>query len=72
MVFREHDNKLFHKLRPAYRTADEGYVQATRASRETFENLIRTEMQRTTAEEAQEPDNDTDTPPRLEAGGGRV
>jgi glutathione-regulated potassium-efflux system ancillary protein KefC/glutathione-regulated potassium-efflux system protein KefB len=71
VVFREHDNKLFHRLRPAY-GQDERYVQATRASRETFENLIRTEMQRITAEEAEEADNDAAAPPRLEAGGGRV
>ena len=72
VIFREHDAKLFKKLRPAYNLEDEGYIQAARASRETFENLIRNEMARAEAEEAEEADNDAAAPKRLEAGGSRV
>ncbi|MGA0605626.1 monovalent cation:proton antiporter-2 (CPA2) family protein [Phenylobacterium sp. VNQ135] len=45
VLFREHDDRLFQKLRPVH-TEDERYVMASRASRETFEKLLQTEMQR--------------------------
>ena len=45
LIFREHDADLFNRLRPVY-SQGEGYIQATRASRETFEQLVRAEMQR--------------------------
>ena len=68
-MFREHDRKLFDKLRPAY-GEDERYVNATRASRETFERLIRVEMDRLAAEdEAGDEAGEVETPRRLEARG---
>jgi voltage-gated potassium channel Kch len=70
VVFREHDAKMFKKLRPRFQ--DDNFIQAARASRETFETLMRNEMARVAQEEAEEADNDATDPPRLEAGGGRV
>jgi glutathione-regulated potassium-efflux system ancillary protein KefC/glutathione-regulated potassium-efflux system protein KefB len=57
VIFREHDAELFRKLQPAY-GQQERYIEATRASRETFERLIQAEMERLGAEEAEEADND--------------
>jgi glutathione-regulated potassium-efflux system ancillary protein KefC/glutathione-regulated potassium-efflux system protein KefB len=61
VVFREHDNRLFHELRPAY-GVDEQYVSAVRASRETMQRLLQTEMERLT----QEDDDENDQQRRLE------
>ena len=61
LIFREHDTALFKRLRPIY-SQGEGYIQATRASRETFEQLVRAEMQRAEAE-------DDDTPIPAQVGG---
>ena len=61
LIFREHDTALFKRLRPIY-SQGEGYIQATRASRETFEQLVRAEMQRAEAE-------DDDTPVPAQVGG---
>lgn len=61
VLFRDHDQALFDKLRPSYQDA-ERYVMASRASREIFEKLIKLEMDRIEAE-----DDDEDSPQRLEA-----
>jgi glutathione-regulated potassium-efflux system ancillary protein KefC/glutathione-regulated potassium-efflux system protein KefB len=53
VLFREHDQALFDQLRPTYGEA-ERYVAATRASRETFEKLIRAEMQKLDEEDEAE------------------
>lgn len=53
VVFREHDTELFNRLRPL-NGLDEGYIEATRASRATFENLLKAEMQRMDDEDAAE------------------
>ncbi len=53
VIFREHDGELFRRLQPVA-MEDEGYVQASRASRETFERLVRAEMARISDEEAEE------------------
>ncbi|MBL8770477.1 MAG: cation:proton antiporter [Phenylobacterium sp.] len=50
VIFREHDEALFRRLQPTYAEEDR-YIEATRASRETFERLIQTEMARLEAEE---------------------
>ncbi|HEY8615766.1 monovalent cation:proton antiporter-2 (CPA2) family protein [Phenylobacterium sp.] len=78
VLFREHDDTLFRKLQPAA-VDDDGYVMASRASRETMERLLRAEMERVAREEAEEADNDVEggggageTPRRVEAGGRRV
>jgi glutathione-regulated potassium-efflux system ancillary protein KefC/glutathione-regulated potassium-efflux system protein KefB len=72
VLFREHDQKLFEKLRPTY-GEEERYVNASRASRETFERLIRAEMDRLAAEDDGEEDGATvETPRRVEARGERV
>jgi monovalent cation:proton antiporter-2 (CPA2) family protein len=63
VIFREHDNRLFEKLRPAYGVAEQ-YVSAVRASRETMERLLRTEMDRM-AEDDDDANHD-DQQPRLE------
>jgi voltage-gated potassium channel Kch len=73
VLFREHDQALFDQLRPTYGEADR-YVAATRASRETFEKLIRAEMRKLDEEdEAEEAEaliaGDSE---RVEAGGQRV
>jgi monovalent cation:proton antiporter-2 (CPA2) family protein len=68
VIFREHDDVLFRRLMPTYGDEEERYIEATRASRETFEQLIQTEMARLEAEEAEAADNDEgDDPRRLEA-----
>ena len=56
-LFREHDHKLFMKLAPVS-GEEERYIMATRDSRATMENLLRAEMQRMAAEEAEEASND--------------
>lgn len=56
-LFREHDQKLFMKLAPVS-GEEERYIMASRDSRATMENLLRAEMQRVAAEEAQDADND--------------
>ncbi|WP_334161098.1 monovalent cation:proton antiporter-2 (CPA2) family protein [Phenylobacterium sp.] len=71
VVFREHDAALFKKLQPAY-GEEERYIMATRASRETFEKLIRAEMARITDEDEDETEGAGESPRRVEAGGGRV
>ena len=65
LIFREHDTALFHRLRPVY-GQEEGYIEATRASRETFEQLVRAEMQRADAED------DDDAPVPAQVGGARA
>lgn len=64
VLFRDHDQVLFDKLR-AVSADDERYVSATRASRETFQRLIRAEMQRLDDED--EDSEEGDAPRRLEA-----
>ena len=54
VVFREHDAELFEKLRPAHGQEEDGFIMAARASRETFERLLRTEMSRMAEEEDEE------------------
>jgi glutathione-regulated potassium-efflux system ancillary protein KefC/glutathione-regulated potassium-efflux system protein KefB len=69
VAFREHDATLFKKLQPSY-GQDDRYIQATRASRETFEKLIRAEMSRIGREEDGDGAGDGDTDggaPRLAA-----
>jgi glutathione-regulated potassium-efflux system ancillary protein KefC/glutathione-regulated potassium-efflux system protein KefB len=61
VLFREHDDKMFQKLRPVH-TEEERYIMATRASRETFERLIQAEMERLGDE-----DDDEIEAPRLAA-----
>lgn len=65
LIFREHDTALFKRLRPIYGEG-EGYIQASRASRETFEQLVRAEMQRSDAED------DDETPIPAQVGGARA
>lgn len=44
-IFREHDRAMFLKLAPiAAGKTDQGYIDATRQSRETMEQLLRAEM----------------------------
>ena len=57
LIFREQDNALFQRLRPAYGQG-ESYIEQSRASRETFEQLVRAEMQR-----ADDEDDDEDPAP---------
>jgi monovalent cation:proton antiporter-2 (CPA2) family protein len=57
VVFREHDDELFRRLQPIA-DQNERYIMATRASRETFEKLIQTEMARIPDDE----DEETDAP----------
>lgn len=64
VLFREHDAELFQRLRPAS-GEDEHYIQATRASRETFEQLLGAEMERMAREEAYDEDAATATPDLL-------
>ena len=65
LIFREHDAALFHRLRPVH-GEDERYIETGRASRETWEGLVRAEMQRAAAE-----DEDDDAPP-APVGGARA
>ncbi|MFC3068229.1 monovalent cation:proton antiporter-2 (CPA2) family protein [Phenylobacterium soli] len=44
VLFRKHDDELFRELQASYGQAEDQYISATRASRETWERLIRTEM----------------------------
>ena len=53
LIFREQDNVLFQRLRPAYGQG-ESYIEQSRASRETFEQLVRAEMQRADDEDDDE------------------
>jgi glutathione-regulated potassium-efflux system ancillary protein KefC/glutathione-regulated potassium-efflux system protein KefB len=57
VIFREHDDELFQKLRPVH-GEEERYVEATRASRATFEKLVRAEMERLPDDE----DDDIEVP----------
>jgi glutathione-regulated potassium-efflux system ancillary protein KefC/glutathione-regulated potassium-efflux system protein KefB len=66
VLFRDHDAALFRKLQPVY-GQDERYIEATRASRETMEQLLRAEMDRLGDEEAQEADNDAAGEPPKQA-----
>jgi glutathione-regulated potassium-efflux system ancillary protein KefC/glutathione-regulated potassium-efflux system protein KefB len=66
VLFRDHDAVLFRKLQPVY-GQDERYIEATRASRETMEQLLRAEMDRLGDEEAQEADNDAAGEPPKQA-----
>jgi glutathione-regulated potassium-efflux system ancillary protein KefC/glutathione-regulated potassium-efflux system protein KefB len=66
VVFREHDAELFKRLQPAHGEEDR-FVLAARTSRETFEKLMRAEMERVAREEAEEADNDEADRSRLEA-----
>lgn len=68
VVFREHDAELFRRLQPTYGKEEERYIEASRASRETFERLIQTEMARLDAEEAEDADNDPAPPVSSKAG----
>ena len=52
LIFREHDTALFNRLRPL--AGDESYIQATRASRETFQQLLRAEMAQAAAEDEED------------------
>lgn len=67
VVFREHDAELFRRLQPSYGKEEERYIEASRASRETFERLIQTEMARLEAEEAEDADHDAAVPPKTQA-----
>lgn len=78
VVFREHDQRLFKELQPTY-GEEERYVMATRASRETWERLVRAEMEMLAREDEAEDGGPeraasgrTDVPPPLETGGERV
>ncbi|WP_293678728.1 monovalent cation:proton antiporter-2 (CPA2) family protein [uncultured Phenylobacterium sp.] len=53
LIFRERDAELFHRLRPVH-GEDERYIEANRASRETWETLVRAEIQRAVAEDDDE------------------
>jgi voltage-gated potassium channel Kch len=68
IVFRKHDDELFNELRKSY--GKDEYVSASRASRDTWERLIRAEMAELAEEEAQR--EGAQTPERVEAGGERV
>jgi len=79
VVFREHDQRLFKELQPTYGEAEERYVMATRASRETWERLVRAEMEMLAREDEADDggperagDGRTDAPPPLETGEERV
>jgi len=61
VIFREHDERLFRKLQPVH-GEEERYIQATRASRDMFEKLVRIEMDRLADE-----DDDEVEAPRLGA-----
>ena len=65
----DHDAVRGHDIA---RGAQDRYILAARSSRETFERLIRAEMERVRLEEAEEADNDGEAPQRVEAGGSRV
>ncbi len=61
VLFREHDTALFKRLQPTYGEEDR-YIEATRASRETFERLLSAEMRRVAAEEDEEDRLEPSTP----------
>jgi glutathione-regulated potassium-efflux system ancillary protein KefC/glutathione-regulated potassium-efflux system protein KefB len=65
VAFREHDAALFKKLQPSY-GQDDRYIMASRASRETFEKLMRAEMARI-GEEEDDHDAREEGAPRLAA-----
>jgi glutathione-regulated potassium-efflux system ancillary protein KefC/glutathione-regulated potassium-efflux system protein KefB len=73
ILFREHDRALFDRLRPAY-GEDDRYVKATLASRDTFESLVREEMERLDEEdgEAAAGQDDAAQASRVETGGQQV
>ena len=54
VLFRDHDGALFDRLRPSSGGIDDRYIEATRASRDTFERLLSAEMARIGAEEDEE------------------
>jgi voltage-gated potassium channel Kch len=68
IVFRKHDDELFAELQKSY--GKDEYVSATRASRDTWERLIRTEMTQLAKEEAER--DAAQAPERVEAGEERV
>jgi monovalent cation:proton antiporter-2 (CPA2) family protein len=70
VLFREHDAELFRELQASYGQEDK-YISASRASRETFQRLIRAEMKEL-AEEDEEAADGRETPRRVEAGADRV
>jgi monovalent cation:proton antiporter-2 (CPA2) family protein len=70
VLFREHDAALFRELQQSYGQEDK-YISASRASRETFQRLIRAEMKQL-AEEDEEAAAGRETPRRVEAGADQV
>jgi monovalent cation:proton antiporter-2 (CPA2) family protein len=70
VLFREHDAALFRELQESYGQEDK-YISASRASRETFQRLIRAEMKQL-AEEDEEAAAGRETPRRVEAGADQV
>jgi glutathione-regulated potassium-efflux system ancillary protein KefC/glutathione-regulated potassium-efflux system protein KefB len=71
VVFRKHDDELFRELQKSY--GRDEYVSATRASRETWERLIRAEIAQLAEEEEKEGGRDGgEASRRVEAGGERV
>jgi len=65
LIFREHDTALFNRLRPVH-GEDERYMEASRASRETWEKLVRAEIQRSAAEDGE------DDAPAAQVGGAKA
>jgi glutathione-regulated potassium-efflux system ancillary protein KefC/glutathione-regulated potassium-efflux system protein KefB len=68
-VFRVQDLKLFKKLAPAFGDNEERFVSEARASRETMEQLLRTEMARLADEEREDEereDEEGDDAPRAD------
>jgi glutathione-regulated potassium-efflux system ancillary protein KefC/glutathione-regulated potassium-efflux system protein KefB len=61
ILFREHDEVLFRQLAADF-GEEERYVSASRASRETFERLMRAEMAQLAEEDAAEPAGGSDRP----------
>jgi glutathione-regulated potassium-efflux system ancillary protein KefC/glutathione-regulated potassium-efflux system protein KefB len=70
VVFRKHDDELFAELRKSY--GKDEYISATRASRDTWERLIRAEMAQLAEEEAEREREASQTPQRVETGRERV
>jgi voltage-gated potassium channel Kch len=69
ILFREHDDELFRELQKSY--GRDEFVSATRASRETWERLIRAEMAQL-SEDEEEAAADAAQSQRVEAGEERV
>jgi voltage-gated potassium channel Kch len=68
ILFRQHDDELFAELQKSY--GKDEYVSAVRASRDTWERLIRAEMAQLQEDEASR--EAAQTPQRVEAGEERV